>query len=285
MNQPPDAQAPGSEGSTIGQRLRDFAGGLVGHAFISGIHNLDGRGAREVEELTDLFEAKVLEFMLREKRLEVGRAPPRPEPSEVGEAWKLVPIEPTQDMARRFIATYTDQCFALAYRAMLAVSPLSPCCKGLAPASECRCEQDRLLASPPPTRPTPSVNEDDLMEIIDPGCTDMSDQFTNAASVKYFGEQARRQEISRHKAKQILALLVGTRPSPEDADEELIAELRSFGRAYPEDIFPPLSDEERAAIKPSTLSRISAEMGRHFAQFADKAADRLSSLSAKGETR
>lgn len=35
----------------------------------------------------------------------------------------LVPVAPTEAMARRFIATYVDQSFAAAYRAMIAARP------------------------------------------------------------------------------------------------------------------------------------------------------------------
>jgi hypothetical protein len=63
--------------------------------------------------------------------------------------------------------------------------------------------------------------------------------------------------------------------------EELIHKLDSFTKAFPADIFVPLSDAERDAVKPSTITRISAEMGRHFGQFAAEARDALRELTSK----
>lgn len=48
-------------------------------------------------------------------------------------------------------------------------------------------------------------HEEELMEIIDPGCTDMSEEVGNAEAVRYWGAQSKRQQIARPKAKQILA--------------------------------------------------------------------------------
>lgn len=52
---------------TFGNRLRNFAGELVGEAFVADIHNLDGRGQHEIDKLTALFEERILDFMLAEK--------------------------------------------------------------------------------------------------------------------------------------------------------------------------------------------------------------------------
>lgn len=49
---------------TFGERLRAFAGDLVGDAFVADIHSLDGNGPREVQKLANLFEAKILDFMI-----------------------------------------------------------------------------------------------------------------------------------------------------------------------------------------------------------------------------
>jgi len=59
----------------------------------------------------------------------------------------------------------------------------------------------------------------------------------------------------------------------QEADEALHRKLRDFARAYPEDVFPPTTAEERLTLSPGLLSRISADMGRHFAKFATEAAD------------
>jgi hypothetical protein len=67
--------------------------------------------------------------------------------------------------------------------------------------------------------------------------------------------------------------------------EELIHKLDSFTRAYPADIFVPLSDTERGAVKPSTITRISAEMGRHFGRFAAEARDAIKELTEAQEKR
>lgn len=66
------------------------------------------------------------------------------------------------------------------------------------------------------------------------------------------------------------------------SDEELIAALRNFGRAYPEDMFPPLTKAERKELQdkyPGIQDRIAGAMGRHLALFSNDAADRLQTLT------
>lgn len=53
--------------STIAQRIRDFSADLVADAFLADIHNLDGKGPNELEKLTDIFERKILGFMIDER--------------------------------------------------------------------------------------------------------------------------------------------------------------------------------------------------------------------------
>ncbi len=67
----------------------------------------------------------------------------------------------------------------------------------------------------------------------------------------------------------------------------LVEDLDSFQRAYPEEVFPELTDAERmgiTSIYPGLIDRISASMGRHFATFAGQAATALR-LSAGGGWR
>ena len=56
--------------------------------------------------------------------------------------------------------------------------------------------------------------------------------------------------------------------------EELINRLRQTAEAYPEDIFTPLTDEDRKAHG-TLISRASAGMGRHFSKLFTAAADAL----------
>ena len=70
-------------------------------------------------------------------------------------------------------------------------------------------------------------------------------------------------------------------------DEELVNTLRSFGKAYPEDVFAPLGKNEIAAVVkgyPGFVDRNSAGMGRHCAKFMERAADAIERLSI-GATR
>lgn len=57
--------------------------------------------------------------------------------------------------------------------------------------------------------------------------------------------------------------------------EELIRRLRSFGQAYPYDMFPALTSEERVKVGGDLISRISAAMGRHCSKIMAEAADAL----------
>jgi hypothetical protein len=66
-------------------------------------------------------------------------------------------------------------------------------------------------------------------------------------------------------------------------NEELINTLRSFGKAYPEDVFKPLLDKEIkdvARTYPVFIDRNSAAMGRHCAKFMTEAADALDLMVA-----
>jgi len=56
---------------------------------------------------------------------------------------------------------------------------------------------------------------------------------------------------------------------------ELADLLESFSRAYPEEIFPPLTEDERKALPRGIIDRCSGAMGRHFAKFAAQAAAAL----------
>ena len=70
-------------------------------------------------------------------------------------------------------------------------------------------------------------------------------------------------------------------PELSDADEELVRRLRDFARAYPEDIFLPMNDDDKK--HPGTITRASASMGRHFAKWFTRAADRIEALYAHPE--
>src|ERR1700674_4621018 len=65
-------------------------------------------------------------------------------------------------------------------------------------------------------------------------------------------------------------------PAPSD-DVELCARLRSFGVAYPENVFGPVTDDEREQHG-NLITRNSAAMGRHCAKFMSEAADRIEAL-------
>jgi len=66
-----------------------------------------------------------------------------------------------------------------------------------------------------------------------------------------------------------------TTDAPSEPVSDLVKRLRGFAQAYPEDMFPPLTEEERGQLGGEIISRASAEMGRHFAKFATEAADAL----------
>ncbi|MET0166189.1 MAG: hypothetical protein ABW318_14440 [Vicinamibacterales bacterium] len=60
--------------------------------------------------------------------------------------------------------------------------------------------------------------------------------------------------------------------------EEIIQRLRSFDRAYPEDMFPALTKEELvtiAKVYPGFIDRASAAMGRHIGKQLNEIADEL----------
>lgn len=61
--------------------------------------------------------------------------------------------------------------------------------------------------------------------------------------------------------------------------DNLVFTLRSTARAYPEEAFPSLTDEDRAVPGADRIiTRASAGMGRHFADLLMKAADRIEEL-------
>lgn len=59
------------------------------------------------------------------------------------------------------------------------------------------------------------------------------------------------------------------------SNEELIERLRHFAEAYPIDVWPELSEEERERVGKNVISRISAGMGRHCSNIMGEAADAL----------
>lgn len=58
----------------------------------------------------------------------------------------------------------------------------------------------------------------------------------------------------------------------------LVETLRAFAQAYPVDVFPPITDEERERLGPGLISRASAGMVRHLSSFFTDAADRIEAL-------
>ncbi len=62
-----------------------------------------------------------------------------------------------------------------------------------------------------------------------------------------------------------------------DQMAELAARLHDFGKAYPVEIFPEITDAERAEHS-GLITRAAAQMGRHFAKFAVPAADLIESM-------
>lgn len=69
-------------------------------------------------------------------------------------------------------------------------------------------------------------------------------------------------------------------PVPVEPDVEALVEtLRGFGRAYPEDIFGPVTQQETKEHG-NLITRNSAAMGRHCAQFMVKAADMIDFLQS-----
>jgi len=68
------------------------------------------------------------------------------------------------------------------------------------------------------------------------------------------------------------------RPTDEEI-EAMVATLRSFADAYPESVFGPVTKEE-IAQHASLITRNSAAMGRHCAQFMVQAAAMIERLAA-----
>lgn len=74
------------------------------------------------------------------------------------------------------------------------------------------------------------------------------------------------------------------KPVPvEPEHDEFIEILRSFGKAYPLDIFGPVTEDEQR-LHGSLITRNSAEMGRHCAKYMVKAADVIESLQSALQT-
>ena len=71
---------------------------------------------------------------------------------------------------------------------------------------------------------------------------------------------------------------LATPAEPTLREAELIDELRAVARAYPEDVFLPLDDEDKK--HPLTIQRASAAMGRHMAPLLLRAADALAARPA-----
>lgn len=71
----------------------------------------------------------------------------------------------------------------------------------------------------------------------------------------------------------------------EQSDQRLIERLRSFSEAYPTDIFPELTAEEREALPRGIIDRISAGMGRHCAKIMIEAAEALERPGQRGEPK
>ena len=63
----------------------------------------------------------------------------------------------------------------------------------------------------------------------------------------------------------------------------LVETLRAFAQAYPLDVFPPITDEERERLGAGLISRASAGMARHIGSFFTDAADRIEELEAIAE--
>lgn len=72
---------------------------------------------------------------------------------------------------------------------------------------------------------------------------------------------------------------VGPVELDDDKISDFIDTLRGFTKAYPEDIFTPLTEAERKQMG-SLLDRASAGMGRHMAKFMAQAADMIERLAA-----
>lgn len=60
-------------------------------------------------------------------------------------------------------------------------------------------------------------------------------------------------------------------------NDDFVLRLRSIANAYPEDIFGPVTDDERREHA-SLITRNSAAMGRHLGKFLAQAADEIERL-------
>lgn len=78
------------------------------------------------------------------------------------EGWQLVPKEPTEEMARRFISTYSSQAFVFAWRAALATAPAQP--TGWLPIASAPGDMRPILAFEPASR-VPFQEEPDEIHI------------------------------------------------------------------------------------------------------------------------
>ena len=70
-------------------------------------------------------------------------------------------------------------------------------------------------------------------------------------------------------------------PPREPDDDEQVHQLRQLAQAYPDDVFLPLTDEDRE--RPLTITRASAAMGRHFSPTFAAAAARIRTLTQDNE--
>ncbi len=61
--------------------------------------------------------------------------------------------------------------------------------------------------------------------------------------------------------------------------QDVIHQMRSIAQAYPEDIFPPLTEAEVKGHS-AIVSRASASMGRHFAKILKGMADDLERVTS-----
>jgi hypothetical protein len=73
-------------------------------------------------EQQPMYAAYTADQMVAYARAAVAAATPPAPPQQHGH-YKLLPIEPTEDMAKRFMSVYLDGSFALAYRALIAAAP------------------------------------------------------------------------------------------------------------------------------------------------------------------
>ena len=66
---------------------------------------------------------------------------------------------------------------------------------------------------------------------------------------------------------------------------DLVDRLRSTAKAYPKDIFSPLTEVEKKALPRGTMDRIASMMGRHMSKIIIEAADALEAAQAKLDKR